>query len=77
VLPALGYSFEQLQDLQNSMNAVDCDAVVLGTPADLAKKIKIIKPTARVKFEGHDADEPKFTSYLQEIFTEIINKRIH
>lgn len=72
VLPALGYSFEQLQDLQNSINAVDCDAVVLGTPADLAKKIKIIKPTARVKFEGHDADEPKFTSYLQEIFTEII-----
>jgi len=76
VIPALGYSVEQLQDLQNTINASDCDAVVLGTPADLAKKIKIIKPTVRVKFEGHDAGEPKFTSYLEEIFTEI-RKRIH
>lgn len=68
VLPALGYSDAQLQELEESINAVDCDAVVLGTPADLRKRIKIHKPTVKVKFEGHDAGEPRLTSYLQGIF---------
>ncbi len=71
VMPALGYSSEQLQELQDSINKVDCDAVLLGTPADLRKRIKINKPTAKVVFEGHDASEPKFTSYLQTILTEL------
>jgi predicted GTPase len=70
-MPALGYSSEQLQELQDSINKVDCDAVLLGTPADLRKRIKINKPTAKVVFEGHDAGEPKFTSYLQTILTEL------
>ena len=67
VMPALGYSSEQLQELQDSINRVECDAVLLGTPADLRKRIKIDKPTAKVVFEGHDASEPKFTSYLHAI----------
>lgn len=75
VLPALGYSPEQLQELQGSINAVDCDAVVLGTPADLRRRIEIKKPTVKVRFEGHDSGEPKFTSYLEDIFTEIIKNR--
>ena len=76
VLPALGYSAEQLQELQESINAVDCEAVVLGTPADLRRRIKIAKPTAKVRFEGYDAGEPRFTSYLEEIFREIKGKVI-
>lgn len=75
VLPALGYSPEQLQELQGSINAVDCDAVVLGTPADLRRRVEIKKPTVKVRFEGHDSGEPKFTSYLEDIFTEIIKSR--
>lgn len=71
VLPALGYSDEQLQELEASINAVDCDAVILGTPADLRKRIKIVKPTVKVKFGGHDAGEPRFASFLEEIFGEI------
>jgi predicted GTPase len=71
VLPALGYSDEQLQELQESINAVDCDAVVLGTPADLRRRIKIAKPTVKVRFDGYDSGEPRFTSYLQEIFRKI------
>lgn len=71
VLPALGYSVEQLQELQDSINSVDCEAVVLGTPADLRRRIRITKPTVKVKFEGRDSGEPKFTSYLEEIFREI------
>jgi len=71
VLPALGYSAEQLRELQESINAVECDAVVLGTPADLRRRIKIAKPTVKVRFDGYDSGEPRFTSYLEEIFREI------
>jgi predicted GTPase len=71
IIPALGYSAEQLKELQDSINKVDCDAVLLGTPADLRKRIKIDKPTAKVVFDGRDAEEPKFTSYLEEILTNL------
>lgn len=71
VIPALGYSTEQLQELEESINGVDCEAVLLGTPADLRKRMKINKPTAKVVFEGKDAAEPKFTSYLDSIITKL------
>ena len=68
VIPALGYSVEQLQELQDSINQADCDAVLLGTPADLRKRIKIDRPTAKAGFDGKDAKEgPKFTTYLEEM----------
>jgi predicted GTPase len=74
VLPALGYSAQQLQDLEQSINAVDCDAVVLGTPADLRKRIHISKPAARVRFDGKDGGEPTFSRYLDDIFAELNTK---
>ena len=71
VMPALGYSDEQVKELQESINQVDCDAVLLGTPADLRKRMKINKPTAKVVFEGHDAAIPKFTLFLHEVLTSL------
>ena len=58
VLPALGYSGAQLKELERSINAVDCDAVVLGTPADLTRLIHIEKPVSRVRFEAMNAGRP-------------------
>lgn len=58
VIPALGYSSAQLKDLERSINAVDCDTVVLGTPADLTRLIRIRKPVARVSFEAADVGRP-------------------
>jgi predicted GTPase len=52
VIPALGYSDAQLQELEHSINRVACDAVVLGTPSDLTRMIHIRKPVARVQFEA-------------------------
>jgi predicted GTPase len=75
VLPALGYSTQQVQDLEASINAVDCDGVVLGTPADLRARMRISKPTVRVRFEGRDAGEPWFSQYLDKIFVKIKAKR--
>jgi len=52
VIPALGYSDAQLQDLEHSINRVACDAVVLGTPSDITRMIQIRRPVARVQFEA-------------------------
>lgn len=58
VLPALGYNEGQLKELEESINRVDCDAVVLGTPCDLTKIINIKKPVARVRFEAFEVGRP-------------------
>ena len=64
VLPALGYSEAQLKELEQSINAVECDAVVLGTPSDLTKMIKIKKPVARVDFEAYEVGKPTLGDFL-------------
>jgi len=51
VLPAMGYGKTQMRDLEKTINATICDAVVIGTPIDLTRFIKIDKPTTRVKYE--------------------------
>ncbi|NWG37338.1 GTP-binding protein [Nitrososphaera sp.] len=71
VMPALGYSAQQMKELEESINAADCDAVLLGTPADLRKRIRINRPAAKVTFEGRDAGEPRLTGYLDGIFASL------
>ena len=58
VLPALGYSDEQLRELGQTIEATDCDSVLLGTPSDLTRLIRIGKPVARVRFEAADLGDP-------------------
>jgi len=55
VLPALGYGEGQLADLQETVAAVDCDVVVIGTPIDLTRIITINKPCVRATYEYADA----------------------
>jgi predicted GTPase len=56
VLPAVGYSPEQLEDLEATIAAVPCDAIVCATPADLRRAIRFPQPCARVRYElGADA----------------------
>lgn len=50
LLPAMGYDKAQIQDLEETINAVDCEVVVIGTPIDLTKIIKINKPAVRVQY---------------------------
>ncbi|MGC8557580.1 MAG: GTP-binding protein [Nitrososphaeria archaeon] len=52
VLPALGYSKQQLSELEITINSIPADTVVLGTTANLNFFIKINKPTVRVKYEA-------------------------
>jgi predicted GTPase len=50
LLPAMGYSEEQINDLEQTINAAECDAVVIGTPIDLTRVITMNKPATRVRY---------------------------
>ena len=54
VLPTMGYSPEQMRELEEVINAVPAETVVLGTPSDLRRYMKIGKPVVRVRFELHE-----------------------
>jgi len=51
LLPAMGYGDEQIKDLQETINKTDCDSVIIGTPIDLGRILKINKPSTRVRYE--------------------------
>ena len=70
LLPAMGYSDEQLKDLETTINNTDCDAVVIGTPIDLSRIININKPATRVYYDLQEIGYPD----LEVVLNEFINK---
>jgi predicted GTPase len=58
LLPAMGYSQQQLKDLEETINKTVCDAVVIGTPIDLNRIIKIDKPNTRVNYDLQEIGKP-------------------
>ncbi len=54
LIPAMGYGDAQVRDLEATINAVDCDAVVIATPIDLRRILRIDKPSVRVTYELDD-----------------------
>jgi predicted GTPase len=68
VLPAMGYSDEQLREMEKTIEAADADLVVIGTPIDLRRILEIRKPAVRV---GYDlevlADSPTLTDVLRPV----------
>ncbi|HPM03746.1 MAG TPA: cyclic 2,3-diphosphoglycerate synthase, partial [Candidatus Cloacimonadota bacterium] len=58
LLPALGYGDQQIKDLEDTINAVECEAVVIATPIDLTRIIKINKPYCRVSYELQEIGFP-------------------
>ncbi len=66
VLPAMGYGAEQLKDLEATINKVDCDVVIIGTPMDLTRIINIDKPKTRVQYELNEVTEPNLKDVLSQ-----------
>lgn len=58
VLPAMGYSEAQLSDLEATIAAAPCDVVVVGTPIDLSRLIRIERPVVRVTYSSADMGSP-------------------
>ena len=71
LLPAMGYGEQQLMDLEATINACDCDAVVIGTPIDLNRVIDINKPTTRVFYDLQSIGKPSFEDEIEEFLTKI------
>jgi len=66
VLPAMGYGEQQLMDLEATINNTACDAVVIGTPIDLCRFIKINKPSTRVYYNLQEIGYPNLDGVLED-----------
>ena len=66
LLPAMGYGEQQTRDLEATINNTDCDTVVIGTPIDLNRVVKINKPNTRVYYDLQEIGYPDLTVVLEE-----------
>jgi len=69
LLPAMGYSRKQVIELEETINQTDCDTVIIGTPIDLGKIIRINKPIVRAKYELKEKSKPG----LSDLIIDLIN----
>jgi predicted GTPase len=68
ILPAMGYGDKQTKELEETINKSDVDLVVIGTPIDLSRVIKINKPTQRVRYELQEIGQPTLKDVLMKKF---------
>ncbi|HHM23665.1 MAG TPA: GTPase [Bacteroidetes bacterium] len=64
LLPAMGYGDKQIADLEETINRTECDAVVIATPIDLRRVVKLNKPATRVRYELQEIGEPTLDQLL-------------
>lgn len=64
VLPALGYGAEQIQELEETVRSVPCEAVVIGTPIDLRRVISIAQPSCRAAYDIEEIGRPTLEEVL-------------
>ncbi|MFN2216477.1 MAG: cyclic 2,3-diphosphoglycerate synthase [Anaerolineales bacterium] len=68
ILPAMGYGEAQIKDLEATINKADVDLVIVGTPIDLTRVLKIDKPFQRVRYELQEIGQPTLADILKEKF---------
>lgn len=66
LLPAMGYGDAQIKDLEETINKTDCDSVIIGTPIDLGRLLKINKPSTRVTYELDETASDEVKKVLKE-----------
>jgi len=66
LLPAMGYGDQQLKDLEETINNTDCDSVIIATPIDLNRIIKIRKPNTRVYYDLQEIGDPNLSQVIDE-----------
>jgi predicted GTPase len=68
ILPAMGYGEQQVRDLEKTINSADVDMVIIGTPIDLTRVMKINKPSQRVRYELEEIGKPTLADILEKKF---------
>ena len=71
LLPAMGYSDQQVRDLEATIARVPCDAVVVGTPIDLSRLIKIRQPVVRARYELQEIGQPNLAQVVDEFLKKL------
>jgi predicted GTPase len=75
LLPAMGYSKEQVRDLERTINACECDVVAVATPIDLRRLVKVRRPMVRVGYELEEIGRPKLMDVIGEMLERIAKAR--
>ena len=68
LLPALGYGEEQIRELEDTINKTPCDTVLVGTPIDLTRVLKINKPATRASYRLQESGSPTLEEILKKRF---------
>ena len=71
LLPAMGYGEQQMKDLSATIEKTDCDSVVIATPIDLERVIKINKPCTRVEYSLQEIGHPNMDDVLDSFLKKI------
>ncbi len=72
LLPAMGYGDQQIRDLEQTIARTDCDSVIIGTPIDLSRIVKIDKPNTRVYYSLDEVGSPN----LSEIIDDFVRRKV-
>ena len=70
LLPAMGYGKEQIADLEQTIENTDCDTVIIATPIDLTRVVKIRKPTVKVGYDLQEIGKPDLIDVLDKFCAE-------
>lgn len=68
LLPAMGYGEKQVDELEKTINATPCDLVIIGTPVDLRRLLKLNKPAVRARYELQEVSKPDIEEILRSRF---------
>jgi predicted GTPase len=66
LLPAMGYGEAQIEDLERTIERVPCDVVLVGTPIDLTRLVRIEKPCLRVTYALEEIGRPTLGDIVAE-----------
>lgn len=66
LLPAMGYSAQQIKDMEKTINDTDCESVVIATPIDLRRLINIKHPACQVQYDLQEIGKPTVADVLKD-----------
>ena len=68
ILPAMGYGDHQIQELEETIRATPCDLILIATPTDLRRILRLDKPAQRVRYELQEITHPNLEEILAQRF---------
>jgi predicted GTPase len=74
IVPAMGYTDKQIEDLENTLKNVKCDIILNGSPIDLSKLVKVDKPIIKVTYDIEAIGTPTIESVLDEFVSKHMKK---